>query len=80
MNYDKLINGAGNKIKSLEMFFFGCPRIVGLQNFPNLSCLKVVNQKIGSMRGIESCITLEELWICEGEIEVKLTGYSSIID
>ena len=50
------------------MFFFGYPRIVGMQHFPNLSKLSIVNQKIGSMKGIEACMNLEELWICEGQL------------
>ena len=59
------------KAKKLEMFFFGCPRIVGLQNFPHLKKLCIMNQKIGSMAGIRTCPSLEELWVCEGEIEVS---------
>ena len=34
------------------------------------------------MMGVGCCATLEELWICEGEIEVTMTmyiGYSNFI-
>lgn len=57
-------------MKCLEIFFFGCPRIVGLHHFPFLSCLRIVNQRISSMKGISVCTSLNELWICEGDIEV----------
>ena len=54
------------------MFFFGCSRVVGLSYFTNLRRLCIMNQKIASMIGVGVCHTLEELWICEGEIEVRL--------
>lgn len=57
-------------MKCLEIFFFGCPRIVGLHHFPFLSCLRIVNQRISSMKGLSVCTSLNELWICEGDIEV----------
>ena len=72
VNYDKLLHGAGAKVKTLEIFFFGCPKIVGLHHFPNLCILRIVNQKISSMKGIECCGSLEELWISEAEIEVSI--------
>ena len=57
----------------LEMFFFGFPRIVGMKHFPRLTKLCIVNQKITSMKGIESCKSLQELWICEGQL-TKIEG------
>lgn len=57
----------------LEMFFFGYPRIVGLEHFLNLTRLRIVNQKISSMKGVEVCRNLEELWICEGQL-TKIEG------
>ena len=71
VNYDKLSHGAGEAVKTLEFFFFGCPRIVGLQHFPALRCLRIVNQKLPSLLGIGSCPFLEELWVCEGLIKVR---------
>ncbi|XP_019851716.1 PREDICTED: leucine-rich repeat-containing protein 9-like [Amphimedon queenslandica] len=70
LNYDKLPQGVGLKVKCLEIFFFGCPRIVGLSHFPSLSILRIINQRIFSMNGVGSCPSLKELWICEGDIEV----------
>ena len=71
ISYDKLSQGAGVKVKCLEVFFFGCSRVVDLHHFSSLSCLRIVNQKISRMIGIGTCSTLQELWICEGNIEVS---------
>ena len=71
VNYDKLSHGAGEKVNTLEFFFFGCPRIVGLQHFPALCCLRIVNQKLTSLLGIKDCPSLEELWVCEALIKVR---------
>jgi Leucine-rich repeat (LRR) protein len=70
INYDKLSQGSGTKVKCLEIFFFGCTRIVELHHFSSLSCLKIVNQRISTMKGVGKCSTLKELWICEGDIEI----------
>ena len=54
-----------------EIFFFGCPRIpLGLDQFPNLRTLCIVNQRFTCMSGLEACPLLEELWICETQIRV----------
>lgn len=74
ITFEKLSGGAGLKTKHLDMFFFGCPRIVGLSYFANLRRLCIMNQKIASMVGVGVCHTLEELWICEGDIEVSVHG------
>ena len=74
INYEKLVEeGCGGKVQELEMFFFGYPRIVGMNYFPNLTKLCIVNQKINSMKGVEGCMHLEELWICEGQL-TKIEG------
>ena len=70
INYEKLQMGGGSKVNKLEIFFFGFPRVVGLQHFPNLTSLCVINQKISRLSGLESCTALQELWVCEGQIEV----------
>jgi len=69
VNYDKLQLGGGMKVNKLEIFF-GFPRVVGMHHFPNLSVLCVMNQKISKISGLQSCVNLKELWICEGAIEV----------
>ena len=74
INYEKLVEeGCGGKVQELEMFFFGYPRIVGMEYFPNLTKLCIVNQKMSSMKGVEACMHLEELWICEGQL-TKIEG------
>ena len=70
VNYDKLQLGGGMKVEKLEIFFFGFPRVVGMHHFPNLSMLCIMNQKISKISGLQSCVNLKELWICEGAIEV----------
>ena len=71
INYEKLHHGVGSKIKMLEMFFFGFPRIpVGLDQFPNLHILCIVNQRFSCISGLDNCSLLEELWICETQIKV----------
>lgn len=64
VNYDK-IKQEGRATKTLEMFFSGYPKMVGLSYFPNLTNLTLVGQNIDSIYGLESCPLLEELWITE---------------
>ena len=72
VNYDKLLqNGRNENVAQMEIFFFGFPRIVGLHYFPNLSVLRVVNQPIRSLSGLEGCGNLRELWVCEGGVKVR---------
>ena len=79
VNYEKLVEeGCGGKVQELEMFFFGYPRIVGLEHFPNLTKLCIVNQKIHSMKGVETCMNLEELWVCEGKL-TKIEGSATTV-
>lgn len=65
-------------MQELEMFFFGYPRIVGMEYFPNLTKLSIVNQKISSMKGVEVCTNLTELWVCEGQL-TKIEGGTLVI-
>ena len=55
----------------LEMFFTGFPTISGLQHFPNLRKLVIMHQGITRIKGLESLILLEELWLCECKIKVS---------
>ncbi|KAM8921171.1 leucine-rich repeat-containing protein 9 [Pelodytes ibericus] len=55
----------GPATKTLEIFFFGYPKMVGLSYFPNLTILILVGQKIQRIDGLESCQLLQELWITE---------------
>ena len=72
VSYDKLAVGYGAKVIRLEIFFFGCPRIAGLHHFPNLRVLCIVNQRFGRISGLETCCNLQELWICETQVQVWL--------
>lgn len=71
VTYEKLALGCGTEVRRLEMFFFGCPRITGLNSFPNLRVLCIVNQRFGQISGLDSCRCLEELWICETQVNVS---------
>ncbi|XP_073494840.1 leucine-rich repeat-containing protein 9 isoform X2 [Phyllobates terribilis] len=73
VNYDR-IRQDGQGTKTLEMFFSGYPKMLGLSYFPNLTNLTVVGQSIGSICGLESCPLLEELWITE----CQLTGLDTL--
>ncbi|KAG8561130.1 hypothetical protein GDO81_015257 [Engystomops pustulosus] len=67
LNYDK-IRKDGPETNTLEMFFSGYPRMVGLSYFPNLTNLTIVGQSIETICNLESCPLLEELWITECRI------------
>lgn len=72
INYDKLHQSSyAAKVNKLEIFFFGCPRMPsGMHMFSNLSTLCIVNQHFDEMSGLQECLTLEELWICETQVQV----------
>ncbi|XP_044128325.1 leucine-rich repeat-containing protein 9 [Bufo gargarizans] len=72
VNYDK-IRQDGQATKTLEMFFSGYPRMVGLSYFPNLTNLTLVGQSIESICDLQSCPLLEELWVTECQI-TKIEG------
>ncbi|XP_075874195.1 leucine-rich repeat-containing protein 9 isoform X2 [Nelusetta ayraudi] len=55
----------GCDISSLEMFFSGFPRMVGLSFFPVLRQLTIVGQSINRIEALDCCPLLEELWVAE---------------
>uniref|UniRef100_A0AC35TN19 Protein phosphatase 1 regulatory subunit 22 n=1 Tax=Rhabditophanes sp. KR3021 TaxID=114890 RepID=A0AC35TN19_9BILA len=68
------LKNEGSKQDAIEMFFGGFPVLIGLKYFTNLSCLKLINQEIVSLRPInEVSRTLTELWLVEGIIQ-DITG------
>ena len=71
LNHGRVEKGGGLKTTVLEIFFFGYSRLVGLHHFPSLRKLCVMNQKIHSLSGLESCRNLEELWVCEGFVKAS---------
>nr|XP_020669357.1 LOW QUALITY PROTEIN: leucine-rich repeat-containing protein 9-like [Pogona vitticeps] len=64
LSYDR-IEQEGSSVKSLEMFFSGYPRIVGLTHFPSLTRLTLVRQSIQEISDLENCPLLKELWVAE---------------
>ncbi|KAM6961269.1 leucine-rich repeat-containing protein 9 [Aplochiton taeniatus] len=73
VSYEKIPQDGGN-ITSLEMFFSGFPRMVGLSLFPRLSQLTVIGQSISHIQGLEGCPLLRDLWV----VECRLTGISGL--
>ncbi|KAG7511180.1 leucine-rich repeat-containing 9 isoform X1 [Solea senegalensis] len=73
VSYEKLAQEGGN-ISSLEIFFSGFPRMVGLSFFPRLCQLTIVGQSIKHMEGLECCPLLSELWV----VQCQLTGISGL--
>jgi len=66
----EVLDNGGKKTKKLEMFFFGFPRMCGLQHFPHLRVLRIVNQSLERIEGLSACPLLEELWIAECKLKV----------
>ncbi|XP_027855636.1 leucine-rich repeat-containing protein 9 isoform X1 [Xiphophorus couchianus] len=73
LSFEKIVT-EGNSIRSLEIFFSGLPRIIGLSSFPNLSQLTIVGQCIKQIEGLELCPVLQELWI----VQCRLTEISGL--
>ncbi|XP_077946052.1 leucine-rich repeat-containing protein 9 isoform X1 [Gasterosteus aculeatus] len=64
----------GSSVSSLEIFFSGFPRMVGLSFFPRLCQFIVLGQNIKHMEGLECCPLLRELWV----VQCHLTGISGL--
>uniref|UniRef100_A0A672IIZ9 Leucine rich repeat containing 9 n=1 Tax=Salarias fasciatus TaxID=181472 RepID=A0A672IIZ9_SALFA len=73
VSYDKIAQ-EGSNMKSLEIFFSGFPRMVGLSFFPRLCQLTIVDQNIQHIQGLECCLLLQELWI----VQCHLTEISGL--
>ncbi|XP_019940178.2 leucine-rich repeat-containing protein 9 isoform X2 [Paralichthys olivaceus] len=71
--YEKIAQEGGN-ISSLEIFFSGFPRMVGLSFFPRLTQLTIVGQDIKHIEGLECCPLLRELWV----VQCHLTEISGL--
>ncbi|XP_014670685.1 PREDICTED: leucine-rich repeat-containing protein 9-like, partial [Priapulus caudatus] len=58
--------------KFLEAFFtcFTLSQMQYLECFPNLTTLYLVGQSMPRIRGVETLRLLQELWICEADLEV----------
>ncbi|XP_075049503.1 leucine-rich repeat-containing protein 9 [Mixophyes fleayi] len=77
VNYEKITQD-GPATRTLEMFFFGYARMVGLSYFPNLTNLTLIGQNIESISGLESCLLLQELWISECQL-TKIEGLENCL-
>ncbi|KAM4723466.1 leucine-rich repeat-containing protein 9 [Anableps anableps] len=73
LSYEKMATER-SRIRSLEIFFSGFPRMVGLSSFPYLCQLTIVDQNITQMEGLELCPLLQELWI----VQCHLTEISGL--
>uniref|UniRef100_A0AAY4C662 Leucine-rich repeat-containing protein 9 n=1 Tax=Denticeps clupeoides TaxID=299321 RepID=A0AAY4C662_9TELE len=73
ISYDKVCQD-GSGVTSLEVFFSGFPRMVGLSLFPRLSKLVIVAQSVSCIKGLEHCPLLRELWV----VECHLTEISGV--
>ncbi|XP_056151358.1 leucine-rich repeat-containing protein 9 [Lampris incognitus] len=67
VSYEKIAQD-GSTITSLEVFFSGYPRMVGLSLFPRLSQLIIVGQDINQIQGLGCCPLLRELWVVECQL------------
>ncbi|XP_071353639.1 leucine-rich repeat-containing protein 9 isoform X2 [Trachinotus anak] len=73
VSYEKIAQ-EGSNISSLEIFFSGFPRMVGLSIFPRLCQLTIVGQNIKYIEGLECCPLLRELWV----VQCHLSGISGL--
>uniref|UniRef100_A0A3B4XI37 Leucine rich repeat containing 9 n=1 Tax=Seriola lalandi dorsalis TaxID=1841481 RepID=A0A3B4XI37_SERLL len=73
VSYEKIAQ-EGSNISSLEIFFSGFPRMVGLSIFSRLCQLTIVGQNIKYIEGLECCPLLWELWV----VQCHLTGISGL--
>ncbi|XP_074516923.1 leucine-rich repeat-containing protein 9 isoform X1 [Sebastes fasciatus] len=73
VSYEKIAQ-EGSNVSSLEIFFSGFPRMVGLSFFPRLCQLTILGQDIKHIEGLEFCPLLQELWV----VQCHLTGISGL--
>uniref|UniRef100_A0A3Q3J496 Leucine rich repeat containing 9 n=1 Tax=Monopterus albus TaxID=43700 RepID=A0A3Q3J496_MONAL len=73
VSYEKIAQ-EGSNISSLEIFFSGFPRMVGLSFFPRLCQLTIVGQDIKCIEGLDCCPLLRELWV----VQCHLTRISGL--
>uniref|UniRef100_A0A915C7E9 Uncharacterized protein n=1 Tax=Parascaris univalens TaxID=6257 RepID=A0A915C7E9_PARUN len=64
----------GTHVEKLEMYFGGMPALIGMKYFTSLTILRIFEQDITNLKSlIEIASTLEELWICEGQLKCLFT-------
>ncbi|XP_005098353.1 leucine-rich repeat-containing protein 9 [Aplysia californica] len=72
INHKKL-KVEGPEARTLEMFFSGFPRLIGMHHFPNLTTLTVIGQSVSRLEGLNALPLLEELWVAECQL-TKIDG------
>ncbi|XP_062326280.1 leucine-rich repeat-containing protein 9 [Osmerus eperlanus] len=77
VSYEKIPH-EGSSVTSLEVFFSGYPRMVGLALFPKLCQLTVVGQNIRHIQSLEACPMLRELWVVECQL-TEISGLQNCI-
>lgn len=61
----------GAQVEKLEMYFGGMPALIGMKYFTSLTILRIFEEDITNVKSlIEVASTLDELWICEGQLKV----------
>ena len=71
VKFDKLQKGAGKNVTSLEMFFSGFPKIIGMEYFPSLQSLTLMGQAITELENLEHLPNLTELCVSECKLSVS---------
>ena len=71
VKFEKLQKGSGKNVKSLEMFFSGFPKIIGMENFPSLQSLTLMGQQITMLENLECLPNLTELCVSESKLSVS---------
>ncbi|CAF0859021.1 unnamed protein product, partial [Brachionus calyciflorus] len=62
-----------DSVRCIEMFFNGFPQIIHMDKFPNLTELKIIDQELTTITGLETCLNLTDLWISECKL-MKISG------
>ncbi|XP_068737471.1 leucine-rich repeat-containing protein 9-like isoform X3 [Montipora capricornis] len=75
VKFEKLQKGSGKNVMSLEMFFSGFPKIIGMEYFPNLLSLTLMGQEITKLENLDCLPNLTELCVSECNL-TKISGLS----
>lgn len=78
VKFEKLQKGSGKNVKSLEMFFSGFPKIIGMENFPSLQSLTLMGQQITMLENLECLPNLTELCVSESKLSVSQFLYDTV--
>ena len=68
VDQEDIVNNPG-KVEMLSMMFYNTNRVSGLQFFPCLKKLQIIQQNLTSLEGLRECTQLEELWVVESTVD-----------